>query len=88
MAEPKALHTDEQLTAEENLNEGGEFEGKHRYQGTLLVERKDEEGDGYHDVLTDKPRPGDRIPNKEADAEGNLGRSTQDPSRPSTTPRK
>ena len=37
----------------------GEFAGDTRYEGTVLVDRK--VGDEWVSVMTDKPRPGDRV---------------------------
>lgn len=39
--------------------EDGEFAGDTRYEGSVLVDRKI--GDDWVAVLTDKPRPGDRV---------------------------
>jgi hypothetical protein len=51
----------------ENITEDGEYAGDVRYEGTVLVER-DVDGE-WVSVLTDKPRPGDRVPAKELNVE-------------------
>jgi hypothetical protein len=57
------------------ISEDGEFTGEARYEGTVLVERK--VGDDYVSVLTDKPRPGDRVASKELNVEtGELQQSS------------
>lgn len=56
--------------------EDGEFTGDARYEGTVLVERK--VGDSWVSVLTDKPRPGDRVQALTLDrSTGSLERSSE-----------
>jgi hypothetical protein len=41
------------------ISEDGVFNGETRYEGSVLVERK--VGEDWVTVMTDKPRPGDRV---------------------------
>lgn len=56
----KAVHTEDIKSQDQlELKNDREFAGDVRFEGTILVERK--VGDDWAVVLTDKPRPGDRI---------------------------
>ena len=70
----KAARTTEATT--DGPDESGEFDGTTRYDGTIQVERK--VGDDWVSVLTDSPRPGDRVEAKSLNVEtGELERSSR-----------
>lgn len=83
----KALRTDEPVSGDfpaEDQKVGvqdGEFVGDTRYEGTVLVERKF--GDEWNVVMTDKPRPGDRVQAQTLNVEsGELERSSEPSEKP------
>ncbi|MFA7264902.1 MAG: hypothetical protein WC054_01080 [Candidatus Nanopelagicales bacterium] len=61
----KAVHSGDKVVSGDfpqegdNVSEDGEFAGHTRYEGSVLVERK--VGDDWVTVMTDNPRPGDRV---------------------------
>lgn len=77
----KAARTDEPVSGDfpaegQTISEDGVFDGTTRYEGSVLVERQ--VGDEWVTVMTDKPRPGDRIQAKTLNDEtGELERSTE-----------
>ncbi len=77
----KAVTTDEPVSGDfpaegQTVSKDGEFDGSTRYEGTVLVERK--VGDDWVSVMTDKPRPGDKVQAHTLDMEsGELTTSTE-----------
>ena len=60
----KAVTTEEPVSGDfpaegQTISEDGTFSGETRYEGTVLVDRK--VGDDWVSVMTDKPRPGDKV---------------------------
>lgn len=53
-----------------------EFDGDVRYEGSILVERK--VGDEWVTVMTDKPRPGDKVQQTVYDVEEGEFKSSSD----------
>lgn len=77
----KAARTDEPVSGDfpqedQEVTKDGEFDGKTRYEGTILVDRQ--VGDDIVSVLTDRPRPGDKVQALTLNREtGELERSTE-----------
>lgn len=68
-------------------DESGEFDGTTRYDGTIQVSRK--VGDSWVSVLTDSPRPGDRVEANTLNVEtGKLERSSRKSDEGHATPPK